>query len=246
VSAPRFFVAPEEAMLQADTELRLPDAVVRHALQVLRLRNRAAIVLFDGRGGEYRATLHVSGRTAYAHIGAHVAIERETAVPVTLVQSLVAADVMDDIVRKAVELGAATIVPVLAERSQRAPAERLDKRTTRWSQIAIAACAQCGRNRIPDIASVAALGEWMQGQDLAHGAVLDPGASAALATVAARRSVGVLIVGPEGGLTTDEVKLACARGARAAHMGARILRADTAAVSALATLNAVADARAAQ
>jgi 16S rRNA (uracil1498-N3)-methyltransferase len=239
MSAPRFYVAPDVAQLEANQVLRLPDAVARHALQVLRLRSGDAIVLFDGRGGEYAGSLVVTGRHADARVGAHTPIERERTIPVTLVQSLVAADVMDDIVRKAVELGVAAIVPVLAQRSQRAPADRLDRRVARWRQIAIAACEQCGRNRIPDIAEVVALHDWMHARtDLADTVVLDPAAERPLAARASAQRVTMLIIGPEGGLTAEEVRSARTRGALAAHLGPRTLRADTAALAALATLDA--------
>lgn len=233
MSAPRFFVAPGEASLEADTEMSLPASVTRHALQVLRLRAGDAIVLFDGRGGEYPATLKVSGRQAHARVGAHRAIEREANTPITLVQALVAADVMDDIVRKAVELGVAAIVPVLAERSQRAPAERLDKRAARWRQIAVSACEQCGRNRVPVIEPVLPLRTWIASRGrLDDMAVLDLRAPRPLAE-AAPRLRGVLI-GPEGGLTEEEVATTTSAGAVAVQLGARTLRADTAAVAALA------------
>lgn len=239
MSEPRFYVGPDVAQLEANRVLRLPDTVTRHALQVLRLRDGDAIVLFDGRGGEFTGSLVVSGRYADARVGAHAAIERERTVPVTLVQSLVAADVMDDIVRKAVELGVAAIVPVLAQRSQRAPADRLDRRVARWRQIAIAACEQCGRNRIPDVAEVVVLDDWMHGQaDFADVVVLDPLAERPLSALAAAHGPAVLIIGPEGGLTGEEIRSARTQGAQTANLGARTLRADTAALAALAMLDA--------
>jgi 16S rRNA (uracil1498-N3)-methyltransferase len=220
MSVPRFYLAPEVAQLEANRVLRLPETVARHALQVLRLRSGDAIVLFDGQGGEYSGSLVVSGRHADARVGAHAAIERERTVPVTLVQSLVAADVMDDIVRKAVELGVAAIVPVLAQRSQRPPADRLDRRVARWRQIAIAACEQCGRNRIADIAEIVALDDWIHARsDLADTVVLDPAAEQPLAALAPAQRACMLMVGPEGGLTAEEVRSARTRGALAAHLG---------------------------
>lgn len=238
MSAPRFHVAPHEATLAADGEIELPAGVARHAVQVLRLRDGDAVVLFDGRGGEYPATLRIDGRAVRARTGRHDAVERESAVAVTLVQSLVAADVMDAIVQKATELGVATLVPVVAERSQRVPADRLEKRLARWRQIAVAACEQCGRNRVPQIAAAVPLHEWIDTQrDLRQVALLDPRAGRALAAVDAR--VRALLAGPEGGLTEAEASRAVAAGAAPVHLGERILRADTAALAGLATLNAV-------
>jgi 16S rRNA (uracil1498-N3)-methyltransferase len=243
MTAPRFYVPAAAATLAPHTELRLPDDVTRHAVQVLRLRDGAPIVLFDGTGGEYPATLALAGRAASARVKAHVAIEREAPIALTLVQALVAADVMDGIVRKAVELGVARIVPILAERSQRGPAERLERRVGRWVQIAVGACEQCGRNRVPPIEEVRPLDVFVsERRDLHGAAVLDPRAPGSLA--AAARHTHTLIIGPEGGLTQQEVERCAAAGAHVAHLGARTLRADTAALAALATLQAMAgDAR---
>jgi len=245
VSAPRFYVAPHEATLASGVELALPAGVARHALQVLRLRAGDAMVLFDGRGGEYPATLLASGKEARASVGTHVDVERETPHATTLVQGVVAADVMDWIVRKAVELGARAIQPVVAARSQRAPAERLDRRTTRWQQIAVAACEQCGRNRIAYVEPIVPLSEWLaRRSDLTDAALLHPGASTSLPALARVAVPSMVIIGPEGGFDDAELRAAIARGARVAHLGARVLRAETAALAALATINALAgDAR---
>jgi len=241
MSTPRFFVDPASATLTSHVELPLPDAVSRHAVHVLRLRDGDAVTLFDGCGGEYAATLLVRGRAAAAMIGAYVDIERESRHAVTLVQAIVAPDVMDWIVRKAVELGAAAIVPVTSARTQRAPAERLDRRHTRWQQIAIAACEQCGRNRVPPVHPPEALDAWIGAQDSpAEVVLLDPAASATLAETTRAAATRAVIVGPEGGFAPDEVAAARAAGVRTAHLGVRILRADTAALTALATVDAIA------
>jgi len=243
MSAPRFYVPPDAVALGADRDVALPAHVARHAVQVLRLRDGAPIVLFDGTGGEYPATLAIEGRAAIARTQAHVAVEREAPAAITLVQALVASDVMDAIVRKAVELGVARIVPVLAERSQRGPAERLERRGARWAQIAVAACEQCGRNGVPAIDDARPLRAWVDAlSDLRGAALLDPRAPRSLAAAAA--DTRMVIIGPEGGFTADEAALCTGAGAHAAHLGARTLRADTAALAALSTLQAtIGDAR---
>jgi 16S rRNA (uracil1498-N3)-methyltransferase len=240
MSAPRFFIDPATATLAPRVELPLPDAVSRHAVQVLRLRDGDAVTLFDGRGGEYAATLRVQSRAASVDVGAHADVEREARHPVTLVQSIVAPDVMDWIVRKAVELGAGAIAPVVSSRTQRAPAERLDRRLERWRQIAVAACEQCGRNRVPPVHAPAALDDWMRAQpSLSAAVLLDPSARASLAESTRMATVRMVLVGPEGGLVAEEVAAARAAGIATAHLGVRILRAETAALAALATLEAV-------
>ena len=241
MSAPRFYVDPAWTALAPQVELALPDPVARHAVQVLRLRDGDAVTLFDGRGGEYAATLAVRGRAAAAAVGAHADVERESRHAVTLVQAIVAPDVMDWIVRKAVELGAAGIAPVVSSRTQRAPAERLDRRLERWRQIAIAACEQCGRNRLPAVHAPVTLDEWMRTRPSMSGAVLlDPAASTPLAETARATIVRALLIGPEGGFADDEAAAARAAGLASAHLGVRILRAETAALAALATVEALA------
>jgi len=239
VSGPRFFVGSADATLAADADIELPLGVARHAVQVLRLRDGDGIVLFDGRGGEYPATLRLDGRAAHARTARHDPVEREAPVALSLVQSLVVSDVMDAIVQKATELGAAAFVPVVAERSQRVPADRLDKRNQRWRHIAIGACEQCGRNRVPRIDAVTTLREWVAAQrDLRHVAMLHPRSTRALADVAAQTRT--IVVGPEGGLTDAECSLLAAAGASPVRLGPSILRADTAAVAALAVLSGIA------
>jgi len=241
MSAPRFFVDPTMAALADGVDVALPESVARHATQVLRLRDGDAVVLFDGRGGEFPGTLSVQGRHAVARLRAHAAIERESPRAVALVQAIVAPDVMDWIVRKAVELGAASIVPVQSARTQRAPADRLDRRRARWQQIAIAACEQCGRNRLPDVAVPSTFDAWLRAQPgLGMAVLLDPAATASLAATASAAAPTMVIVGPEGGWTAGEVDDARAAGARTAHLGVRTLRAETAALAALATLEALA------
>jgi len=240
VSAPRFFLAPREATLAPSVEVVLPVGVARHAVQVLRLRDAAPVVLFDGRGGEYEATLAVSGRDVRARVHRHVDVEREQDGASSLVQAIVAHDTMDAIVRKAVELGAARVEPVIAQRTQRVADERSGRRLARWRQIAIAACEQCGRNRIPEIASPLALDEWTAARgDCSDVVLLHPGAKVLLRSAVCARVPTAIVVGPEGGLTDAEAAALTAAGARAVRIAAAVLRADTAAIAALAALNAL-------
>jgi len=239
MSAPRFFIAREDVALLPHSVIALPESVVRHAVQARRLRDGDALVLFDGQGGEYDATLVLVGRAAHAQLDAHRAIEREVSHPCWLVQAIVAQDAMDGLVRKAVELGVAGIVPLVTERTQRVPAERVDKRVARWQQIAVAACEQCGRNRVPRIADVVPFVEWVQSAD-ASMVILDGDAPRSLVAQAQVALPRAIAVGPEGGFTAEELQSAKARGASAVHLGGRVLRAETAAIAALATLEAIA------
>jgi 16S rRNA (uracil1498-N3)-methyltransferase len=220
----------------------LPDSVAHHATRVLRLAEGAAVTLFSGDGGEYAATLvRIDKRGATARIEAFDAVEREASLAPTLVMAVIATDPMDFAMRKAVELGAAAIVPVIAARSQGAGAQKADQRLAHWRQIAVAACEQCGRNRVPPVHAVLPLREWVAARDPvgAKAAMLVPGAVQSLAALAHDPALREVIVGPEGGFTDDEVANMLAAGLLPAHLGTRVLRAETAALAALATLNAV-------
>lgn len=236
MGAPRFFAPDALSPSSVGSEIALPDAVAHHAVRVRRLLPGDAIALFDGRGGEYGATITRAGkRDAYARIDRFDPVEREPALAVTLAQAISATDMMDAIVRHAVELGAAAIQPIASERSARFPAGAHGaKRLAHWRQVVVAACEQCGRNRIPEVHEPLALGDW-----LSHGRtgiVLDPDAGPTLATIAPANELCTL-VGPEGGLTEREVAQALRAGLHPVRLGPRILRAETAALAALATVN---------
>jgi 16S rRNA (uracil1498-N3)-methyltransferase len=220
----------------------LPDAVAHHALRVLRLVVGDRIVLFTGAGGEFAATLaRADKREAVARIDAFDPMERESDFAVTLVQGIAANDAMDHAVRRAVELGAAAIQPVLTARSARVPdGERGEKRLAHWRQIVVAACEQCGRNHVPEVRRVATLERWLAERNAAAtGLVLSPTADVAIAATPRPQHALDMLVGPEGGFTAAEVALAQRHGMVAVRLGPRVLRAETAALASLAAINAL-------
>lgn len=246
MSAPRFYVGTDDGRVPAaGCEGMLPDAAAHHALRVLRMAVGDAITLFDGHGGEAHGTLvHADRRDARVRIDALAPLERELALPVTLALAVIATDPMDSAVRKAVELGVTTLVPLQYARSQGVlRGEKAARRLAHWQQIAVAACEQCGRNRVPQVAPVLAFADWCAtaGPDAV---MLAPGAPHSLATWLAaalpRASVvhgGIaLAVGPEGGYTDVELALADSAGITRAAMGTRVLRAETAAIAAVAII----------
>jgi 16S rRNA (uracil1498-N3)-methyltransferase len=235
---PRFFVA---VPLSAGATVSLPAAVAHHATRVLRLAAGDAVTLFDGNGGEYEGAIARADRDRVdVAIAGFVDVEREAPRPVTLAQAIIATDPMDWAIRKAVELGAARIVPLVAARSNVARAgERLDKRLAHWRQIAVAACEQCGRNRVPAIDAPIPFADWLERDDPGCRAMLAPRASRSLANLARESSVDAVIVGPEGGFDAGELALADRCGVARVHLGPRTLRAETAAAAALATIAAI-------
>lgn len=244
---PRFQVPSTLSPTLVGTTIALPDAVAHHVVRVLRLDSGASVTLFDGTGGEYLATLVEAGkRGATARLERFEAVERESPLEVTLVQAVLAADAMDYAIRKAVELGVGAVTPIVAARSQFSLAgERGEKRMAHWRGIAIAACEQCGRNRIPPIASPQPLEAWLATVNPEHPSVMAaPGATVSLAAFAAHTPPGAIVIGPEGGFTDAELSLAVDKRIVLVHLGPRVLRAETAGVAALAMLAAVAgDAR---
>jgi 16S rRNA (uracil1498-N3)-methyltransferase len=218
--------------------LLLPAEAARH-VQVLRLQPGAALTLFDGRGGEWSATVTRMGRSEVAvQVGAHDPIEREAARALHLIVGMPANERMDWLVEKATELGAASLQPVVTARSVlRLDGERAAKRQARWQALALAACEQCGRNRVPSIAQPlplqAALRALPPGRRLLLS--LRPGSVAARAAAGNAHAVWVLH-GPEGGLTPEEEAAALEAGFAPVHLGARVLRSETAAMAALAVL----------
>lgn len=235
--APRFFV---ESGLRVGAVIELPDAVAHHAQHALRLRDGAAIVLFDGRGGEYAARL-AAGRRAAAEVLAFDPVERESPLAVTLIQSFVPNEKLHWIVEKSTELGVARIVLAPTERSvARFDAHRLARKRAHWREVAIAACCQCGRNRLPQILDASTFaGALDLARDCAVRLLLAPGAGETLVRYVRARSVAVAI-GPEGGFNEQEIAAAQRAGFVVATLGPRVLRTETAGPAALAALQTIA------
>ncbi len=240
MSFPRFHCPGEIVADDVGIEYRLPGAVAHHALRVLRLAVGDRVTLFTGAGGEFAATLaRADRREAVVHIDAFDSVERESSLVVTLVQGIAANDAMDHAMRRSVELGVADIQPVLTARSARMPdGERGTKRLAHWRQIVVAACEQCGRNRIPDVREVIALEDWLAARNSATaGLVLSPTADASIADVPQPQDALELLIGPEGGFAPDEIARAQRAGMTSMRLGPRVLRTETAALAALAAIN---------
>lgn len=237
MAVPRFFATLELAPEIVGTVVTLPEAAAHHATRVVRLAVGDALTLFNGEGGEYAATLvAIDRKAATVRVDAFDPVERESPLAVTLAQAVAANDAMDYAIRKAVELGVASIAPLVTERSAPLPpGERADKRLAHWRQIVIAACEQCGRNRVPHVAPARPLGEFLAAWRGA-GITLAPDGAKLLAALAAPTGPLALLVGPEGGLGAREAGAAAARGFVPLRLGPRTLRTETAGVAALALL----------
>jgi len=220
----------------------LPENAARHAGRVLRLRAGDAIVLFDGNGGEYSARINAVGRASVSvDVVDWQAVDRESPIHVTLIQALQSGDKMDLTIQKAVELGIAGVVPVASRRSVlRLDGERAAKRVEHWRGVAVAACEQSGRNRVPAIAELETLERWLNRPAVANvmRLMLAPGACASLADLPGPSSATPieLLIGAEGGLAPEEMEKAAQAGFVGVRLGPRILRTETAGLAALAAM----------
>ena len=233
---PRFFI---DQPLQAGDKLSLPPGAARH-VQVLRLQPGAAITLFNGDGAEWLASIMQMGRSDVAvQVGARTLVEREIALDITLALGVPANERMDGLIEKATELGVARVQPLMCERSVlRLAGERAQKKLAHWQGVAVAACEQSGRTRVPQIGPVLSMTEWLASLGaVADGArwVLSLRDALPLHRLAAPLSL-ISLSGPEGGLTEAEERAAAVAGFQAVSLGPRVLRADTAPLALLAHL----------
>jgi 16S rRNA (uracil1498-N3)-methyltransferase len=219
------------------------DAERTHYLsRVLRLRVGDTIVIFNGTGAQFSASITALQRTR-ATLAVHdaIAAETESGFKLHLAQGISRGERMDFVVQKATELGVKRITPLLTEHGVvKLAAERADKRRQHWRQVATSACEQSGRVRLPLIDAPVRLDTWLtdKTQHADIDILLKPGASAALATIDVPATKVCILIGPEGGFSDTEYALAELTGFRAVALGPRVLRTETAAVAALAVLQA--------
>ncbi len=231
--------------LATGKRITLAGSAATHVTRVLRLRVGEALTLFDGRGGEYAARIEQGGKAVTVAVGEHRALERESPLALTLAQGVSRGERMDLVVQKATELGVARLQPVLTERSVvRLDAQQAQRKLSHWRAIAIGACEQCGRNRLPEIAEPCALSQLLSAA-AARAAAADSAGVRLLLSPAAQRRIGDLagalsavtvLIGPEGGLTEREQQAAVAAGFIAVRLGPRVLRTETAAIAAITLL----------
>jgi 16S rRNA (uracil1498-N3)-methyltransferase len=233
-----------EQPLGAGASLELADPAAHHVLHVLRLRAGESVILFDGQGGEWDGEVVAAHRGRVAvRAGEWRDIERESPLAVTLVQGIASGDRMDFTVQKAVELGVAAIQPLLTARSVvRLTPERGEARRAHWRRIAIAACEQCGRNRVPEIRKVTAIANYCAGiSDPMPRLALSPRAQTGLREAGIAPGAALTVaIGPESGFSVEEEALLARAGFQRVRLGPRVLRTETAAPAALAALNALA------
>jgi 16S rRNA (uracil1498-N3)-methyltransferase len=231
-----------DAPLAAGSRATLEGAAAAHARRVLRLGEGDPITLFNGDGLDYPSRVAGFGRgTVEVAIESRGPARAESPLAVTLVQGIARGERMDLVVQKATELGVAAIVPVVTARSVvRLDGDARERKLAHWRGIAVAACEQSGRARIPAIAEPAALAEHLGARGPATRLLLVPDAPVSLVEAARGLTAVQVLIGPEGGLEDEEVAAALAAGYHACRLGPRILRSETAAITAIAVLQTIA------
>lgn len=232
---PRFY---DPQPLSQGSEISLCDEVVQHVSRSLRMRQGDKIILFNGDGFEYQAQLtNVEKRKVSAHISEQTDPKTESSLQIRIGQTLSRGERMDYAIQKSTETGVCQITPLFSERCEvKLPPDRQEKRVKHWQQIAISACEQSGRVTPPDIQLPETLEQWIKAQDAELKLVLHHHSEQPLQMIDPPSSVALLI-GPEGGLTAEEVELAVENGFKPLALGPRVMRTETAPVAALTLLN---------
>ena len=229
-----------DAIIEPGSDLELTGDRARYVGRVLRLRKGDRLNLFDGRGGEYGADIIRTGKSSVV-VQVIEAIETDVESPldIHLLQGVSRGERMDVVVQKATELGIHRITPVQTEYTVvRLSGTRAEKRLAHWRGVAASACEQCGRNQLPGIDPITGLRDWL-GQnfgDERRRIVLAPGAERTIGSLEPPDGRLTVLIGPEGGLSADELELATGAGFEAIGFGPRILRTETAAVAVLSAL----------
>jgi 16S rRNA (uracil1498-N3)-methyltransferase len=227
--------------LSAGRRHTIEGDAANHIARVLRLEPGDALTVFDGRGGEYAARIEAIRKGAViVELQERSASSRESPLALTLAQGVSRGERMDWVVQKATELGVSRIVPVLTERSVvKLDARQAERKRAHWQGIAVAACEQSGRDRIPEVSVPIELHGFLHGVDArATRLLLSPTGTQSVKDLQAPAPDGgiIVLIGPEGGLAETEQRAALAAGFLAVRLGPRVLRTETAAVAALTLL----------
>jgi 16S rRNA (uracil1498-N3)-methyltransferase len=223
--------------LVSGNQIPLDEQAFQHLVRVLRMVDGDVLHVFNGNGSEYAATLcQVGKKQAMVEVGACLTTETPAPLPIHLGQVVSKGDKMDFTIQKATELGVTQITPLWSERCDvRLKGERMDKKLEHWRKVAISACEQCGRNRIPDILEPMAMTDWAATVQSERRFILHPHNQQPLDNQQTPTSV-TLLVGPEGGFSETEVQQAQRCGFTGLLLGPRILRTETAALAAVSVL----------
>jgi len=227
---------PDE--ISIDDEIELYPQAATHLTRVLRCKESDKLVLFNGNGNEYPAVItRIYRNHAWARIISVDSTNRESPLNITLAQAISKGERMDYTIQKAVELGISKIIPINTERSTSLKADRIKKKVQHWQGIAASACEQCGRNIVPDISIPVNLDDWLATcKSSSLNLILEPMAENSIGNIDFSNENITLTIGPEGGLSDIEISRCLQQDLTGIRMGPRILRTETAAITALSIL----------
>lgn len=226
----------------AGQTIELSPEAGHHVAVVLRMQVGENITLFAGDNREFNATIvDVRKKQVQVHIGHEEHVDRESPIEIHLAQAISKGERMELVMQKAVELGVASITPIISMRcSVKIDRERLAKKVQSWQAIVIAACEQCGRNTVPIVQEPKHLHDFVQESTQGFKLVLNPEASKSWREYTFKPSPITLLIGPEGGLSESEIQLAQEHDFHGLSLGPRILRTETAAITAISLVQAIA------
>jgi 16S rRNA (uracil1498-N3)-methyltransferase len=227
--------------MRVDDEIELDPQLSHYINNVLRLKQSDPIVLFNGDGNEYTADiLSISKKQVVAIVNSQLSMRSESPLNIHLAQGVSKGDRMDFVLQKSVELGVSEITPVITERcAVKLSTERWQKKTEQWQKIIISACEQSGRNVLPILHQPIALNKWLGQTTEQQKVILTPGSSKYMSSLSRPVQGFRLLIGPEGGLSEQEIYTSEQTGFESVNLGPRILRTETAALASISILQAL-------
>ncbi|WP_041522178.1 16S rRNA (uracil(1498)-N(3))-methyltransferase [Gilvimarinus agarilyticus] len=223
--------------LSLNTPVKLDDNAAHYLGKVLRMTAGRPLIVFNGQGGEYSGVItDVAKKYIEVTLNSYDDNDRESRLSIELAVGLSRGERWDLVLQKATELGVTRIVPLVTERTEvKLKGERLEKKWQHWQQITISACEQCQRNRLPELAPLTQLSDYLARSDAEQKFVLHHRDHQALPKALTPSSVALLI-GPEGGLSEDEIVTARNAGFNPLTLGPRVMRTETAPLAAISVL----------
>jgi 16S rRNA (uracil1498-N3)-methyltransferase len=225
----------QNAPLKINDTLVLDEYGSHHLAKVLRFPQGQSIILFNGDGYDYQANVLSVNKQCEVNITACTFNQNESCLNLTLAQGVAKGEKMDFLIQKAVELGVSQIVPIFTQRCVvKLKGEKLKKRAQHWQKIIIGACEQSGRSTVPKLVDPLNFEDFIE-QDFGKIFVLHHRAQQSLLEFD-KTSQATIMIGPEGGLSKDEIEYAIQQGAQPLLLGSRVLRTETASLAAIANM----------
>jgi len=226
--------------LAPGVEVNLDKDAVNHIVNVLRLKTDDSLIIFNGEGGEYSAEIiQIKRREVKVRINTFQNINRESNLNIHLAQGVSLGEKMDFILQKVTELGVAEITPLITARCNvKLSKDRWDKKISRWQKIIISACEQCGRNILPRLNQAINFADFVAQNEAAAKIILHPAAKSVLSDLDVKQNEVSVLIGPEGGFSTEELQLAEQHNFLSVKLGPRILRTETAGLAITSILQA--------